>query len=603
MDDAERFKERLRTDTPLWGRECGRIIDKERHKVPLLLNPGQAEFFRQVEAQRTAGKPMRAVILKARQIGFSTLVQGMLIQRATLTANYHTAVVAHDRETGAKLYRIGQRFYGNLPAEVKPEIASHRRAQFLHFGDKGESWMHGDVWPDSTYYVDTANETEAGRGGTFSAIHGSEVAFWADFTTKITALQAAVPDDPETMLFLESTANGHNEFKDFWDQTYAGENDYIPFFWAWHQEPSYTLPFSNDQEREAFVVGDGAVGEDEEMLIDRFGLSLEQLNWRRYTISNKTAGRIDKFKQEYPSFPEEAFLTTGHRVFDPQIVSSILVGCDVTDPLVPTQDAPGPERGLLRAARTSMIGSMRGGMVERPEEPEWEPDPAGKWRLWKPALREDEDEKPIFEPHTDDRFVIGVDVSGGIRTNTVDPAWNAISVINHETREQVAEYRSREDDMLLAQQVYLAALLFNNAWVAIEITGGYGAPVNRRLTLDWGYPHCYKRTSLDSERGREHDLLGWDTNMKTRPIIIANFVEMTREGTHGVKSRVLAQEMLTFVRAETGRVEPEPGKFSDLLFAEMIAQEVANLMPLRRPTSNGNGRARSRRRRDPVTGY
>lgn len=597
-DEIEAFKERLRTDTPLWGREVGKILDKDRRIVPYECNPGQLAFDAKVEAQRLAGRPMRAVVLKARQIGFSTHIQGKLIQRATMTPDYHTAVVAHDKETGGKLYRIGQRFYSKLPEEIKPGIAAYRKGSFLHFGDKGDSWMEGEIWPDSSYYVDTANETEAGRGGTYAAIHGSEVAFWADFVTKLTALQSAVPDNPETMLFLESTANGHNDFKDFWDDAAAGKNEYLAFFWAWHQEPSYTLPFSNDWEREAFVIGDGNEGpiaEDEEDLIDRFGLSLEQLNWRRSTIRNKTLGRVDKFKQEYPSFPDEAFLTTGRRVFDPLLVQGILVSCDITDPRSPTKENPGPERGSLRAARTEMVGSQRGGRIERPEEPEWVPDPAGQWRLWHDR------EQMLFTPPPEKAYVIGVDVSGGEMKETSEPAWNAISVIDHETRDQVAEYRSREDDMLLAIEVYLAAKFFNDAWVAVEITGGWGLPVNRRLILDYGYPHCYHRTPLDNERGREQDLFGWDTNMRTKPIMVAGFQEQVREGTHGVKSRVLALEMQTYTREDTGKMKPSPGKFSDLLMAEMIAQQVATLMPIRRPVPRSQ--RRRRRVRDSVTGY
>lgn len=594
--DLEAVRERLRTDTPLWGRECGVIIDKQRQQVPFILNEGQLELDRRLEEQRAAGKPMRAAILKARQLGFSTYAQGKLIQRATMTANYHTAVVAHDRETGAKLYRIGQRFYTHLPDEIKPEIASHRRSQYLHFGEKGDAaWIDGGRWPDSTYYVDTAAETDAGRGGTFAAIHGSEVAFWPDMETKLIALQAAVPDDPETLLLLESTANGHNAFKDFWDKAVRGENDYIPFFWPWWKDPSYSLSFPNEREREAFVVGQGPYGEDEPDLLERFDLTLEQLHWRRKTIANKSAGRVDLFKQEYPSFAEEAFLTTGHRVFDPKFVTAIPVS--ITDPRQPTGEHPGPELGSFRATQERPFSDRSGGRIMRPEEPEWVPDPAGIWRIWHPR------KKPIYRPDPDDRFVIGVDVSGGERKNTKDPAWNAIQVIDHKTREQVAEYRSRADEMTLAEQCFLAAQFFNDAWLAIEITGGWGGAVARRCGNDWNYPFMYHRERLDDLRGKEQDTLGWDTTGKTKPHLIANGQEMLRDGSHGVKSALLADEYLHYIRNETGKTEPEPGHFADLLMAYLIGQFVANLLPMRRPKNKSPRQRMQHRPANPVTGY
>lgn len=598
MSQVEEFRERLRTDTPLWGREVGQIVNKERQRVPFFLNEGQMEFWRKVEEQRKADRPRRAIILKARRLGFSTLVQGMLIQMATMTANYHTAVVAHDRETGGKLYRMGRHFYANLPAELRPEIASHRRSQFLHFADRGDGWMKGlETWPDSSYYVDTAGETDAGRGGEYAAIHGSEVAFWADFVTKLTALQSTVPDDPETMLFLESTANGHNDFKDFWDDAVDGRNEYIPFFWPWWKDETYVRPFLNEREREMFIVGDGPYGEDEQDLMERFGLSLEQLNWRRYTIANKTAGRLDKFKQEYPSFPEEAFITSGSRVFDPKIVSGILVACDITDPKQPSAEHPGPERGEIRPSRWDVVGSERGGRVERPAEPEWVPEPGGNWRIWYPDGA-DRTTLPIAE---DDQFVIGVDVSGGERKGTTEPAWHAIQVINHKTREQVAEYRSRIDPDLLANECILAGLLFNNAWLAIEITGSYGMPVARKVWLDYGYPQTYFRHSMDDKRQREKAQFGWDTSARTKPLMVATATQLLREGEHGVRSRVLAGEMLTYARdPETGKMEPEPGKFSDALMAWMIAQQVGQETPIRVPRRKG---PRRQRVLDPVTGY
>ena len=197
--------------------------------------------------------------------------------------------------------------------------------------------------------------------------------------------------------------------------------------------------------------------------------------------------------------------------------------------------------------------------------------------------------------------MIGVDVSGGEFKSTVEPAYNAISVIDHETRELVATYRSREDDMILAANCYMAGMFFNGAWLGVEITGGWGLPVARRLGLDYGYPFLYHRTPLNNMRGREQDTLGWNTDSRTKPILVAKGQEILRDGTHGVKSRVLANEMLTYVRTETGKTEPEPGKFSDLLMSWMIAQVVADLMPLRRPATGKP--KRKRHIRDSVTGY
>ena len=598
----ERVRKRFREETPYWATHVAKIVTKRGDLVPLVPKAGQLELDRRLEEQRLAGKPQRAIVLKARQVGISTWTQAKLIHRCTQRSRYNAVVVAHDRETGAKLYRMGETIYANLPDDpklgLKPDVGQYRRSRFLHFANGGkEAWAKGNAWPDSSYFVDTAGEFQAGRGGTYRAVHASEVAFWQDIQAKLTALRNAVPRDPETLFLIESTANGYNEFKDEWDRAEAGDSDYIPFFWPWWKEDEYQLAFANETERELFVIGDGPYGEEEPKLVEEFGLSKEQLHWRRVVIANECGGRVDIFHQEYPSSPEEAFLATGQRVFDPYLVRGVLFGCDETDPKSPTLEHPGPVRGKLigqdKIARRARVGTV---MV--PQKPVWVPREPGsiapiEWRLWLPETE--------LEERTRD-YVIGCDVSGGELNETTEPAYHAISVIDHESKEQVAEYASRTDPDLLAVELLLAALFFNRAWVAVERTGGWGLPVVRRLFLDFGYPFVYKSRKKDSPSEKQDHRLGWDTNRQTKPILEAGTAELLREGTHGIKSRALAMEMTTYVRDDAGRTGPEPGKYSDRLIAYMIAQQVSRELPVKHNRTGGSGVIRTYRQKDPVTG-
>jgi hypothetical protein len=214
-NDVEAMRKRIREDFPFWAENFAKIADKNEQLIPFRLKPGQVELDRQLEAQREEGKPRRAIILKARQLGFSTYTQGKLIHEATLQARVEAMVVAQDGKTGEKLYRMGERIYSNLPedAELKPKLGRHRRTKFLHFAGDG-LWQHGEAFPDSTYSVDTAGEYESGRGITPNRMHLSELAFWPQITQKLTALLQGVPDTPDSLVVYESTANGYNAFKD-----------------------------------------------------------------------------------------------------------------------------------------------------------------------------------------------------------------------------------------------------------------------------------------------------------------------------------------------------------------------------------------------------
>jgi hypothetical protein len=586
----------LKADFPLYAEECLRIVNKDAQIVPFKLNPGQLELDKLLEAQRAAGKPRRCLVLKARQLGFSTYAQGKLIHEATLNENRNALVVAHDVKTGDKLYRMGETMYGQLPEDrtIKPPTRTYRRGRFLHFAPPGaDAWQRGDIFPNSTYFVDTAGEFEAGRGGTYHLAHLSEFAFWERPLEKLTALLQGVPDTPDSLLIVESTANGLNLFADLWKDAEEGKNDFVPFFWGWWRDPSYSLAFANEREHDLFKqeLGRGAYGEDEPDLIKLLegeGFTEreihEKLHWRRRTIANKLAGNLDKFRQEYPSTPEEAFVTSGRQVFDHNLVRQVLAACDSTDPRVPTAENPGPTLGAFKPSGLTYVLDRSGeDTIQKPTGALWVPREdalqSDLFRLWVP---------PEVDP--DGRYVIGVDVSGGeMDEGASTPAYHAVQIIDHRTREQVAEYRSHIDPNALAKLIYLAALHFNEAWVAVEITGGWGLPVIRRIYLDYHYPMVYIRRPHERTSEKTTNLLGWHTTTATKPLIEAHGAEMLRDGSHGIKSRDLALEMLSYVKDEKGKSGPEPGRFSDLLIAWLIAQQVATEMPILRKRRGQQG--------------
>jgi hypothetical protein len=613
---AEDIRERLGWDTPYYAEHCLQIVDKHEKRVPLTPKPAQIALDAKLEAQRQAGHPQRAIVLKARQVGISTWVQAKLLQKTTQRANRNALVVAHDRDTGAKLYLIGERMYQTLPEEVKPEIRAHGRARFLHFGERGaDAWMAGSLWPDSTYFVDTAGEFQAGRGATYHDVHASEFAFWGQALTKHTGLMQTVPDTPESLVVIESTANGHNLFHDLWLDAEQGRSEYVPFFWPWWREDAYERRFLSDGEYEDFRVGEHELfGEDEPGLMELLGRELPdltqreclaKLNWRRWAIPNKCAGKLEVFHQEYPGTPEEAFLSTGARVFDGNTVRKVLLDVEsLWDPRVPSDQHPGPELGLIRAT-DSVTRAARVGRVDVPTEPEFVPRSKlnmleqADWRFWLSV----QNGKLIIPP--DRPYVVGADVSGGLpESGEGDPAYHTIEVIDHLTKVQVAEYRSRVDPDLFAEHLYLTALHFNSAWLAIEITGGWGLPIARKLWHDYRYPFLFMRKKVEQRTDREVDRLGWDTNRQTKPILLAGGQELLREDTHGLRSRRVLQEMLTYVKTENGQTQPEPGKFSDLLMAWLIVQQVALMLPIRQRKKKASKRPRLvHRARDPVTGY
>jgi hypothetical protein len=424
-----------------------------------------------------------------------------------------------------------------------------------------------------------------------------------------------VADDPDTLVLWESTAKGLNGFKDIWDEAVAGSG-FIPFFWPWWKHDEYAMDFVTDREREEFRVGD-----------------TDQSPTPSASQSSSTPGRstsrptsscphpraaevaalgdrqqvqrqdLDKFNEEFPTEPEDAFLSTGSHVFE---------GVHVRRVQKRDIRPPSHQGAIIAGDREMRAGAF--GKVEVPVKPKFTetkklmPGVSPDWKFWI-DLEEDEQTKAL-RPPKDGLYVCGVDVSGGVtEAEEGEPAFHAIEVIDHRTGEQVAEYSSRVEPPLLIEHVFLTAHFFNEAWLGIEITGGYGRPIARTIVQDWRYRFNYMRHTHDRQMDREQPQvrLGHAAEHQADP------AEPRRRhhppgGGLGDPLAELANEYLTYIRSDTGKTLPERGKFSDRLMAFLIAKQIALELPLRvravllRDRRPETRREVLRRRRDRGTG-
>lgn len=556
----ELVQQKLDHDYEFFARNALKIVGTDGMLRPLEPKTMQRRIYESAAAQRAAGRPVRLIVVKARQMGSSTACAGMVIQRTIRREHHRSVIIGHDNKTAGNLFDVAELMYKQLPAELQPVITAHRRTQeakVLGFGRIG-----------SVLTVDNARVQDAGRGFTYRTVLATEAAFYP-YPEKLTSVLNAVPDDPDTMVIIESTAYGRNDFYDRVMAVERGESDYEVVFAPWFEEPRYRREFASPEDRERFRVGEGAWGAAEPDLIERHGCTLEQLLWRRRAIVERCESKLEVFAREYPATLEESFMVSGKHRFSVVLVQKALQAAS---------EAPAPVEGMLLSTG-STTKKTRGGEVLIPTGAKFEEERGGQWRVWEhPVPAVDKDGKP----QPPGQYVIAGDVSGGEEDTAGNRAYNAIQVIDHKTLKQVAEYRSRVDADLLAYELYLAGLYFNQGWIAVETTGGWGIPVVRKLWRAFGYPRLYFRTPVEVATDSEQDRLGWDTNRRTKPLLEAGAEELLRDGSHGIQSKLLAGEFTTYVRnPRNGQAGPERGKFSDLLMAWMIAQFVAREKPFR----------------------
>lgn len=601
----EQVWEKLRYETPFYARAVAKIIDKRSELIAIDPRPAQLKVDAALEEQRKKGLPERVIVLKSRQTGISTYGQIKLVQRATLRPNRRCLTVAQDNDTSGALFGIGHTVYVNLPSdppELKPDLVSMRNSmsnRMMHFGEKSKAEQaRGNLGVNSTMRIDTAKEVQAGRGKTITDLALTEVAFWPD-PNKALSLLNAVPDQPGTLVIIESTANGANFFKSRWERAENGEGMYVPVFIGWPEDPDCVRLFATPEDRAQFIesIGTGPYGADEPRLVEHFGCTPEQLYWRRVTIVDKCDGDLNKFKQEYPSSPGEAFIGSGKHVFSFGYIQNVLDLTEHTDPPASMDADKRPLGDGLFVPSGTKNRNVRDGTVEIPTGALWVPQSATGfdarkdfWRVWE-------------HPSPEGQYVIAADVAGGEEeTSTGDLAWHAIQVINHHTLEQCAEWRSRIDPDLMISELFLAGLYFNEATIAVETTGHWGVPVVTGLWKRMGYRRLYRRRPVGQVKEKQQELLGWDTNRRTKPSLEAGMGELLREGTHGIRSSRLARELVTYVRDPNGRSGPDTDAFSDLLMAYMIGQHVAQQLRPRHERA-WNKKRTTYAPKNPVTGY
>lgn len=613
LSELERVKRRLREDTPFWAATCATILNERRQLVRLVPRPWQARtpetpahvtpLDEALEKQRAAGVPMRAIILKARKLGFSTWVQCKFMQRITQRPNEYALSVAHLVQSSGALMDMANRMYERLPDEqelnlgfsIKPEkigeSQTRRDSRWMALGDKRRPTEA------SIYETMTAGSKGGGRAQTPSMIHASEAAHFEDPTFLIGLLNS-LPKEPETIAILESTPNGFNDFHDRWQRAVAGAEDpetgglYVPLFYGWQDNPRNQMSFSrNDgtdpdgalaaaaRARFERTIGDEDGGGDPEELelIERFNLSLEQLRWRRVTISEECGGSIEYFHQEHPAYPEQAFIGSGTPVFP-----GILIARAISF----AQSEPEPVEGVLRPVEWKEH-STKTGTVKIPQKVVWVPradilpldteiwTAGATLKVWEHPVSE-ETRPPERQNEPDGQYVMSVDVAQGRSSTREDGDFSAIAVLDHVEHLQVASLVSRIDIHDLPLVAFLIGLYYNRAWLAPEVQG-LGIGVVDALRLDLRYPRLYRRRRAGDDRRNDtrEQLLGWSTDMRTKPLMEQTMGQAFKEGTHGMRDVATARQFTTYVETDRGKHEAQKGTHDDLVMAYMIATRVA----------------------------
>lgn len=382
----------------------------------------QREMVAEVEKQYNNGKPVRVIVLKARQLGMSTITAGIIYWWGFYHPNTNGLVMAHDSETSGSLFEMDKLFWDTWAFNkiYSLKYATRRQMQWIE--------------TRSNLRVATAKNVQSGRGSTHQAIHASECAFYADPETLFTGLHQTIPYRHGTIEVLESTANGiGNWFYHQWQAASDGDSPFIPLFFPWYKHYEYALPTTLTIKSE--------LDADEKNLL-RLGGNYENIEWRRHKLQELNYD-IRQFQQEYPAEPEEAFQSTGHPVF-PRIK---VTECYARVPYV---------KGVI----------VRDGNGDS----QFVRDDMGPLSIFKmPAAQ-----------FREDLYMVSGDPTGSFEG---DPA--CIQVLNRLTYEQVAVWHGHIDPMNFAYEMAKIGRFYHNAELCPEVEGGGAATIATLLQMNY----------------------------------------------------------------------------------------------------------------------
>lgn len=578
------IKIRNRYDFAFWAALLVYIKPKGEGGTDVLfrLNRPQRKLIEKYERRRLQNKPIRLILLKARQWGGSTATQiYMAWLQLVHKVGLNSLIVAHVKDTSTEIKDMFKKLIEAYPVEYLyrlGEAYDENESKMVNVGTSGN--ISRIPQRNCKIKIGTAEKPDSARGGDYNLVHCSEVALWKKTEGKspaqiVRSACSGITLKPYTMIVYESTANGTGNFfhREYVDAK-AGKSQFESLFIAWFEIEIYSIPFQSIADKIAFAqwlydnrenyVAASSREESGAYLwrLWQYGATLEAIHWyieerRKYTDHGDMAS-------EYPSDDIEAFTFSGSHVFNNEDIEQFRAGCK-------------PPR---------MIGEIYGRAETGKlclQNLRFRKEDAGKLWIWQ-DVEPDEDE---IVKH---RYLVVVDVCKG-HTKRAD--YSVITVIDRlymidcDKPTIVAQWYGHIDMDLLAWKAAQIAKYYEDALLVIESntletnnTKGDAEFILRLIREEYENLYARKQSAEDIRDGVERKY-GFHTNVATKPVIINNLKTVVREHLYVERDERCLNEYATYIETDKGGFEAMEGYHDDLLMTRAIGMYICfNEMPL-----------------------
>lgn len=582
---------RCRFDFPFWAAVFVYIKNKNLDGPPEVLfrlSYPQRKFVAELENFRLSHKPIRLVLLKARQWGGSTTSQ-LYMAWLQLTQRYglNSLIIAHqgagsdeikdmfDRMIKAyplnMLHRLGERYPDNEP-------------KMVGVGKSGSIFRIPQR--NCKVKIGTAERPDSCRGGDYALVHLSEVGIWKETDGKkpkdiVRSACGGVLNKPGTMIVYESTANGHGNFfhKEYVDARDNPRTQFRRLFIPWYDIDWNVIPFESEEAKEEFArnlfenrnnANAPSVREEPGKYLWwlwTLGATLEGINW--YVVERTKHTEHGSMAAECPSDDIEAFVNSGASVFDKYQVEKFRPAC--------------------RAPQ--YVGDIYGDALDGEDSLNnlrFVEDKQGVLWVW--SLPDPPDPSEIITG----RYLAVVDVGG--RSNKADwsviVVYDRIAMMDGDKPAVVAQWRGHIDIDLLAWKAVQIAKYYDDALLVIEsntlethdkerqVDGDQSKYILNQIKEVYDNLYARRQSEEDIRQGLPRKY-GFHTNTATKPMIITSLIKYVREHAYVESDERALDEFLNYERKPNGSYGAIAGEHDDLLMTRAIGLHICfNEMPL-----------------------
>ena len=571
---------RSRYDFPFWAAMFVYIKKKGGGEDVLFrLTRPQRRFVERIEARRKDNKPIRIVLLKARQWGGSTTSQlYMAWLQLVHKVGLNSLIIAHQGSGSDEIKDMFDRMIKRYPIDMLHKLGeqyNENDAKLVGVGKSGS--IHRVPQRNCKIKIGSAERPDSCRGGDYNLVHLSEVGLWKVTDGKkpediVRSACSGVLYKPYTMIVYESTANGSGNFfhKEYRDAK-EGDSQFEAMFVSWFDIEQYSLPFESEEKKRIFAewLNDNQNNENVKSTREengkyiwwlwQKGATLEAIQW--YIAERAKYTEHALMAAEFPSDDVEAFVHSGARVFDKYKVEKLRTSCK--PPKYIGEVYADADEG------TDALKNLR-----------FKTDMQGMLYAWELPEKEEHD-------YVANRYLTVVDIGG--RSNKADysviAVFDRLFMMDGDKPMIVAQWYGHDDIDIIAWKAAQVAAFYNNSLLVIEsntlethdrernVDGDQSAFILNQLKDV--YPNLYARKQ--SEEAIKEGLprrYGFHTNVSTKPMIISTLIKAVRDAMYIERDERCLHEMLCYEKKANGAYGAITGEHDDLLMTRAIGLHI-----------------------------